>query len=196
MDSWVPFGDRAILFARPAGVTAGAIVRAARLWKGAIDVVVARDEVAVYFDGVPHVDRAQIDALASLTNSDEATRTVELRAIYDGADLDEVARALDATTEDVIGMHVAASYRVETMGFSPGFAYLVGLDAKLASIPRRATPRPRVPAGSLAIAAGYTAVYPFDSPGGWNLIGRVEERMFTAEQGARLRLGDRVRFVR
>jgi inhibitor of KinA len=94
-----------------------------------------------------------------------------------------------------VHLHLARTYAVETIGFAPGFAYLVGLDARLAQIPRRASPRPRVPAGALAIAGGYTAVYPFDSPGGWNLIGRVDERMFT-ESGARLRLGDRVRFIR
>jgi KipI family sensor histidine kinase inhibitor len=80
------------------------------------------------------------------------------------------------------------------LGFRPGFAYLTGLDPALV-LPRRATPRTRVPAGSLAIADVYTAIYPGESPGGWHLIGHVAEPMFT-EQGARLQLGDRVRFVR
>jgi KipI family sensor histidine kinase inhibitor len=80
------------------------------------------------------------------------------------------------------------------LGFRPGFAYLTGLDPALV-VPRRATPRPRVPAGALAIADVYTAVYPSESPGGWHLIGHVAEPMFTAA-GARLSLGDRVRFVR
>ena len=188
-------GDRAIRFARPANVAPRAIVEAARRWDGVIDVVVARDDVAVYFDRAPDLAAVPIAELATLSAEDGASRTIELHAVYDGEDLDAVARAIDATTDDVARIHAAATYIVETMGFAPGFAYLTGLDARLAAIPRRATPRTRVPASSLAIAGGFTAVYPFDSPGGWNLIGRVEERMF-GERGAVLRLGDRVRFLR
>ena len=84
-------------------------------------------------------------------------------------------------------------YTVEFIGFAPGFAYLTALPLAL-QLPRRATPRTRVPAGSLAIASHYTAVYPFDSPGGWHLIGRVAQPMFGSD-GAYLQLGDRVRFV-
>jgi KipI family sensor histidine kinase inhibitor len=81
------------------------------------------------------------------------------------------------------------------MGFLPGFAYLDGLDPRL-ELARRETPRPRVPAGALAIAGVQTAVYPFASPGGWHLIGRVvDAAMFTPEAGARLAFGHRVRFV-
>lgn len=194
-DPWVALGDRAIRFARPAGVSPRAIVNAARAWNGAIDVVVARDDVAVYFEGPPHVERAQVAALALLRDDAAAPRTIELRATYDGPDLDDIARAIGATTDEVVQLHAAPTYVVETMGFAPGFAYLVGLDPRLAALPRRPTPRTRVPAGALAIAGGYTAVYPFDSPGGWNVVGRVAERMFTTE-GALLRLGDRVRFGR
>lgn len=194
--AWVALGDRAVRFARPSGVSARAIVRATRAWDGARDCVVARDDVAVYFDGVPAVTDAQIAALAFLRDDDgEAPRVVELGAIYDGPDLDDVAHAIGGTSDDVTRLHAEATYVVELVGFAPGFAYLGGLDVRLARIARRATPRPRVPAGSLALAGGYTAVYPFASPGGWNLIGRVDARMFTAE-GALLRLGDHVRFVR
>ena len=189
-DDVTPLGDRALIVPRPPGLSARAIVSSARAWDGVIDVVVTRDEVAVYFDGLPRLGAFAGDIDLA------PPRTIELRAIYDGPDLDEVARAIDATTDDVVQLHLAATYTVETMGFAPGFAYLVGLDTRLARIGRRATPRPRVGAGALAIAGGFTAVYPFDSPGGWNLIGRVDERMFTAEAGARLALGDQVRFVR
>lgn len=195
-DVIVPLGDRAVRFARPAGVSARAIVRATRAWEGAIDCVVARDDVAVYFDRAPRVDHAQLAALAAMRDdSDDEVRLVELAATYDGPDLDEVARAIDATTDDVMRLHASATYSVELMGFAPGFAYMTGLDERLARIGRRATPRTRVAAGSVAIAGGYTSVYPFDSPGGWSLIGRVDVRMFSAE-GALLRLGDRVRFTR
>jgi KipI family sensor histidine kinase inhibitor len=189
-------GDRAVRFARPIGVSARAIVHAVRAWDGVIDCVVARDDVAVYFDRVPVVDADQLAALATLReDAPESGRLVELPALYDGPDLDDIARAIGGTTDDVIRRHTAATYSVALMGFAPGFAYLTGLDAQLAGIARRATPRTKVAAGSLALAGGYTAVYPFESPGGWNLIGRVHARMFSAE-GALLRLGDRVRFVR
>ena len=208
----VRLGDRAVRFARPPNVAPRAIVDAARAWDGVIDVVVARDHVAVYFerDVAVHLGRdlefadtdlefadigARIAELAALPPRTTNGRTIDLHAIYDGPDLDDIARAIDATTDDVARMHAAATYVVETMGFAPGFAYLTGLDARLAAIPRRPTPRTRVPASSLAIAGGYTAVYPFDSPGGWNLIGRVDEGMFDSD-GALLHFGDRVRFVR
>ena len=194
MADWEALGDRAIRFARPAGVAPGALVDAVRAWDGVVDVVVARDDIAAYFDSEPLVDAAQLSALAALPAEQPSGRTIELHAIYDGPDLDDVALASGMTVSGVIATHAGATYAVETMGFAPGFAYLTGLAPQLAAIPRRATPRPRVPAGALAIAGGYTAVYPFDSPGGWNLIGRVEERMFAAA-GALLRLGDRVRFV-
>lgn len=191
----VPLGDRAIRFARPAGSSAAAIVRAVRAWPGVIDVVVARADVAAYF-ATPWATLAAFESaireLATLAYSVEVGRDVELVASYDGPDLEDVARASGISIDDVIALHAAATYVVETMGFAPGFAYMIGLDPKL-QLPRRATPRTRVPAGSLAIAGEHTAIYPFDSPGGWHLIGRVAEPMFGPD-GARLALGDRVRF--
>jgi KipI family sensor histidine kinase inhibitor len=195
MADWVPLGDRAIRFTRPSRPEARAIVRTIRAWPGVIDVVVARSDVAVYFADAPHLDAGLIEALASARDDDVPAREIELQARYDGPDLDEVSRACGMTVEAVIALHAERTYEVETIGFAPGFAYLSGLEARLAQIPRRATPRPRVAAGSLAIAGGYTAVYPFASPGGWHLIGSVREPMFDHD-GARLRLGDRVRFVR
>lgn len=215
MKRWVALGDRAIRLARPrrlstttspahagsisppgsALVSARALVHAARTWPGAIDVVVTRDEVAVYFDREPHIDASLVDALATLDDHDLPVRDIELPATYDGADLEHVAKAVGVDVDAIIEMHASNTYTVAMMGFAPGFAYLTGLDPRLAALPRRETPRTRVPAGSLAIAGGYTAVYPFDSPGGWHLIGRVDEPMFTAD-GARLQLGDRVRFIR
>ena len=186
---WVPLGERAIRFARPAGASPRSILRAARMWPGVVDVVVAREDVAVYFAGAP--------APGELALSDDASgppREHVLHASYDGEDLAEVARATGLSVRDVIDRHAAATYTVDTLGFRPGFAYLTGLDPSLV-LPRRATPRPRVPAGALAIADVFTAVYPGESPGGWHLIGHVAEPMFSAE-GARLGLGDRVRFQR
>jgi 5-oxoprolinase (ATP-hydrolysing) subunit A len=196
--AFVALGDRAIRFPRPRTASARALVEAVQRWPDVVDVVVARDDVAAYF-ARPNVEdgdfERRIADLADLGDLNEPVREVELRAIYDGADLDDVARALAITTDEVVSVHVGATYEVDTLGFAPGFAYLVGLDARL-HVARRATPRARVPAGALAIAGEYTAVYPFASPGGWNLIGRVDEKMFDPTRGARLQIGDRVRFVR
>ncbi len=184
-------GDRALRFARPP-VAPRALVDAIRAWPGVVDVVVARHDVAVYFAGTPVIDLARLAALAALPATATAPRTLELPCVYDGEDLAELARA---TGLDVARVHAVATYTVETMGFAPGFAYLVGLEPALAAIPRRATPRTRIPAGSIGIAGGYTGVYPFDSPGGWHVIGRVTGTRMFGPDGPLLALGDRVRFV-
>lgn len=195
MADWVALGDRAVRFRRPPGSSPAALITAIRTWPGVTDVVVAREDVAVYFDAEPRVEPATLDALAGLRNTGPPPRTIEIAAIYDGPDLADVARTAGISEVDVGRLHAAAVYEVDTMGFAPGFAYLTGLDPRL-HVPRRATPRTRVPAGSIALAGGYTGVYPFDSPGGWHVIGRaVGMRMFS-DQGALLRPGDCVRFVR
>jgi UPF0271 protein len=191
---WTPLGDRAARLPRPPGVTAGAIVEHARSWPGVCDVVVAASCVAVYFDrdgASPQPTWA--DELAALAGvAEPAARDIELAAVYDGADLDELCRSSGV---DVAAVHAAGVYRVDTMGFQPGFAYLVGLDPRIAA-PRLATPRTRVPAGAIGIAGNYTGVYPFTSPGGWRLIGRVVDGPMFGDTGPRLALGDRVRFRR
>lgn len=93
--------------------------------------------------------------------------------VYDGADLDEVATLLNTDRRGIIAAHTATPWRVGFVGFAPGFAYLVGGDRHLA-VPRRTEPRTRVPAGSVALAGGYSGVYPRESPGGWQLIGRTD----------------------
>lgn len=186
-------GDRALRFARPA-VSARALVRELRTWPGVIDVVVAREDIALYFAASPPDLAARIATLAALPDRDDPGREHALRVVYDGPDLDDVAHATGLSRGDVITAHAARTYTVALMGFAPGFAYLDGLDARL-ELPRRATPRPRVPAGSLAIAGTQTAVYPFDSPGGWHLLGRVVDARMFDEDGPLLALGDRVRFT-
>jgi KipI family sensor histidine kinase inhibitor len=187
-------GDRAIRCPRPRGSSARAIVHAAKRWPDVIDVVVTREDVAVYFASASAVDHARIASLASARDDGEPVREHVLRVIYDGIDIDDIARATGLTVADVIARHQTPAYTVDTMGFAPGFAYLDGLDPAL-ELPRRATPRERVPAGSVAIAGRQSAVYPFDSPGGWHIVGRVVEvKMFDAAQGPLLALGDRVRF--
>jgi KipI family sensor histidine kinase inhibitor len=187
-------GDRAIRFTRPPGVSARSLVRAVRAWPGVHDVVVAREDVAAYFDrAIAGESFAEsIAALARLPDDDEPGRDVEVPAIYDGEDLPWVATATGLSVDEVIRRHRDATYVVELMGFAPGFAYMTGLDPVLV-MPRRSNPRTRVPAGSIAIANEHTAVYPFESPGGWHLLGRATVKMF--DGGSRLQLGDRVRFT-
>lgn len=187
-------GDRAIRFPRPQA-SARALVRELRRWPGVVDVVVTREDVALYFDARPVAIDLQRSKLDALRDDDDAARTHAIRVFYDGPDLDDVARATGLTVDEVVAAHGAREYTVALMGFAPGFAYLDGLDPRL-ELPRRATPRPRVPAGSLAIAGSQTAVYPFAGPGGWHLLGHVvDTRMFDA-RGPLFALGDRVRFVR
>lgn len=120
-----------------------------------------------------------------------------LRVAYGGPDLASVAGRAGLSPEEAAQRHASALYRVAFLGFAPGFAYLTGLPPELAA-PRLATPRPRVPAGSVAVAGGYSGIYPAESPGGWNLIGRAAVRLFDPDRdpAALLAPGDRVRFER
>ncbi len=122
---------------------------------------------------------------------------------YSGADLDAIAARLGMSTEAVAELHSATEYVVAFMGFAPGFPYLVADTASLSEqasrlleLPRLETPRTVVPAGSVAVAAGYCGIYPWSSPGGWNLLGRTDVVLFhpEREQPALLEPGMRVRF--
>jgi KipI family sensor histidine kinase inhibitor len=114
----------------------------------------------------------------------------------DGQDLADVARTTGLSERDVVALHGSVTYLVYMLGFAPGFAYLGTLPAELA-LPRRAEPRTRVPAGSVAIAGRQTAIYPFETPGGWHLIGSTDVAMWdpATDPPSRLRSGMRVRFV-
>ena len=123
-------------------------------------------------------------------------REVEIPTHYDGPDLRETAERSKLSIDELIALHSGQTYRAFFLGFLPGFAYCGVLDPRIVA-PRLVRPRERVPAGSVAIADGQTSVYPFDSPGGWRLIGRTDTRVFdsTREPPALIRPGDRVRFV-
>ena len=125
-----------------------------------------------------------------------APRHLAIPVRYDGPDLPHVAEQTGLAVAEVIARHAAPEYRVYLMGFVPGFAYLGGLDPSLA-LPRRGTPRRRVPAGSVAIGGSQAAVYPLETPGGWHLIGRTDLRLFDPHRTppALLKVGDRVRFT-
>ncbi|MEL7977754.1 carboxyltransferase domain-containing protein [Isoptericola sp. F-RaC21] len=126
---------------------------------------------------------------------DRPEALVEIPTVYDGEDLADVARLLGCSPEAVVRRHTGASWVVGFVGFAPGFAYLTGDDAGLV-VPRRETPRTRVPAGSVALAGPYSGVYPRASPGGWQLVGRTDVVTWDADRDPPTpwALGDRVRF--
>ena len=112
-----------------------------------------------------------------------------------GPDLSEVADYARVSPEDVVALHTGVTYRVYMLGFLPGFAYMASVDSRLA-VPRRATPRLRVAAGSVAVAAGQTGIYPIEAPGGWHVIGRTHLTPYEPgrEEPFLFRPGDRVSF--
>jgi len=138
--------------------------------------------------GGPRPHAARPDAVAGAPS-------VGIEASYDGEDLDDTARLLGIGAAELVARHLAAEWRVAFIGFAPGFAYLVSDDWPY-RVPRLDAPRTRVPAGSLALADGYTGAYPRESPGGWRLIGRTEAVLWDerADPPARLVPGARVRF--
>ena len=187
----------------PGGAAAwAAAVRAADL-PGVVDIVPAARTVLVSF-----LDRAAVavltSRLAELDTSAEqwadrlasSHAVIEIPVTYDGEDLDDVARATELDRDEVIARHTGSPFSVDFCGFAPGFAYLRGLDEVL-WLPRRSTPRTRVPAGSVAIANVHSAVYPGVSPGGWHLLGTTSTRVWDADRDppALLEPGTEVRFV-
>lgn len=160
-----------------------------------VDALVTDRHAMVRFDPrrPPPDPRALLASLPDEMDGDIREHVV--RVSYDGPDLDEVAELCGIGRAEVVERHFAQTYAVDLVGFLPGFGYLGPLDEVLAAAPRRSAPRPRVPALSVAIASGRTAIYPFSSPGGWQILGTaVGFRPFDPDKGAILRLGDRVRF--
>jgi UPF0271 protein len=194
------FGDVAVRATLPDGINHRAVLEALRSVPPIRDVVVAERHVLVVFEG-PASESDLALARAALIRGLEAGRGLERGAEhavsvrYDGLDLHEAAERIGLSADELISAHVGREYTVAAIGFLPGFAYLRGLDPRLV-IPRRAAPRPRVPALSVGIGGPYTGVYPFASPGGWTLLGTaVGFRPFDELAGARLALGDHVRFT-
>ncbi len=166
---------------------------------GVVDLVSAAASVLVVF-----ADEESAQAASSTLRTRSVPRVdravgglVEVPAHYDGADLGEVAESLGMSVEEVVRRHESAEYLVAFVGFAPGFAYLTGLDPAL-HMPRHSVPRTRVPAGSIAMAGEYTAIYPRQSPGGWRLLGHTTLEMWDLDRDppALLQPGMRVRFRR
>jgi KipI family sensor histidine kinase inhibitor len=169
------------------------------------DVVVGYRTVMVFIDPLDPrsagiEDRLSEIARAPGTAADRQGGLVQVPVCYDGAygpDVGDVASFGRCSAEDVIALHLEGEYRVYVVGFVPGFAYMAPVDARIAA-PRRSSPRLKVPAGSVAVAAGQTGVYPAETPGGWNLIGRCPIKPYDANREAPFMFhpGDRVRFRR
>lgn len=208
----LPLGDAAVVLHLDGAIDAAmagrvrAIAEALRgaQLRGVVDVVPAFASVAVCLDPAHAPPPGEIEATlaaaaeAARPEQGEPARTMEVPVVYGGAhgpDLADVARHTGLDPAEIVARHTAGDYLVHAIGFAPGFPYLGGLDPRLAT-PRRATPRSRVPAGSVGIGGAQTGVYPFATPGGWNLIGRTPLSLFDPrrEPAALLRAGDRVRF--
>jgi inhibitor of KinA len=214
-----PLGDRAITITLGATIDEATHkrVRAATQALGVsgiagiTDVVPAFASVTIHYDPAAIAGDASDSPYARLTTQLSRTlaeigtedlpapRIVELPVCYGGdfgPDLDDVAKRHALTTDEVVRIHTEGDYLVYMVGFMPGFAYLGGLSDRIAT-PRRSSPRTAVPGGSVGIGGQQTGVYPMQSPGGWNLIGRTPLKIFdiTRDDQTLLATGDRVRFV-
>jgi KipI family sensor histidine kinase inhibitor len=211
-------GDRALVAILGKGIDPGvndqvhklaSLLRERKL-PGVHDLVPAYATVTVHYDPaawsegkVPPYEGLRREIIRLWKSAGSATcpppRQVEIPVCYGGAlgpDLAEVASLCAMSEAEVIARHTAPSYRIYMIGFSPGFAYLGGLDAAIAA-PRRSTPRLKVPAGSVGIAGMQTGIYPVATPGGWQIIGRTPKRLFLPAQESPCLLspGDSLRFV-
>ncbi len=169
------------------------------------DIVIGYCTVTVYFDPL-RVDapwlESEMRCAAALAEdcAIAAGGCVEVPVCYEGdlaPDLADVAAFGGCSCDEVVALHVGASYRVYLIGFVPGFAYLAEVDPRIAR-PRRSIPRTAVPAGAVGIAGGQTGIYPAVTPGGWNIIGRTPLKAFDADRDdpALFHPGDTVRFLR
>lgn len=177
---------------------------------GFIEVVPAYASLTVFYDVIQVkkafksantayeiVENYLSEALKNIELTEKAQPTlIEIPVVYDGEDLSFVAAHNQLSIEDVIKIHSQPTYRVYMMGFLPGFAYLGGLDERIAT-PRKQTPRVKVPAGSVGIAGKQTGIYPLESPGGWQLIGHTTTPLFSIGEGntTLLKAGDWVKFI-
>lgn len=191
-----PFGPEAWIVDELDEPSAWAEALRAERVDGIRDIVPAESSVVVRCTRslAPSIG-THLSARPAAARSSDQRADVVIDVVYDGADLAEVAERNHADVDDVVAWHSQATYTVAFCGFSPGFAYLTGVDERL-RLPRRERPRTVVPAGSVAIAAGYSAVYPSASPGGWHLLGHTDAIVWDPhrDRPALLVPGTRVRF--
>ena len=193
-----PVGDSALRLILPEGVDRRQAREALCALPGVQDAVITEAHACVYFDPTtPPEDAALVLTRLRVTPMSVSERPlIRIRVRYDGEDLPKVAAHAGLSVEEVVRRHTAREYTVRCVGFLPGFAYLGDVDPSIAC-PRLATPRTKVPALAVGIAGERTGVYPFASPGGWNLVGTaLDFTAFDPTRGAVMQLGDRVRFER
>ena len=204
-----PAGDRAFLcLPDPDRVADLAAELRERSLPGVVDLLPAAETVLVSLDSPESAYRLRPEIERLVATVNEAVpgnvsrgtlpggEPVRIPVHYDGPDLPAVAEALDLRPDEVVAAHTVTVWRCSFVGFAPGFGYLESPDERL-TVARRAVPRTRIPAGSVALAGGYSAVYPRESPGGWQLIGRTDLIMWDTERDppAVIRAGGLVRFV-
>ena len=208
----LPAGDSALLVQLESridpAISSAVIALAGALEErfGAIlrDIVVGYCSVTVYFNPLS-IDVAWLESVIAETakgavdGEPAAGPLLEVPVCYGGdlgPDLPTVARFAGCSEEAAIALHSEATYRVYVVGFVPGFPYMASVDPRLA-LPRRSSPRTRVPAGSVAVAAGQTGIYPAETPGGWHLIGRTRVKPYDPDRAEPFlfKPGDQVRFV-
>jgi inhibitor of KinA len=195
------FSDRERLLARALSVAEA--LEEANI-PGVIDVTSAYESVALFFDPARIERDVEEKIRASVASAgvrvSRKRRRIEIPVCYDdefALDLARVASQTFLTGDAIIALHCSTEYTVACIGFVPGFPFLAGLSEEL-RVARLESPRTKVPAGSVAIANAQAGIYPFESPGGWNVIGRTPLRLFdaNAESPALLQPGNRVRFRR
>ncbi|MFE3753969.1 allophanate hydrolase subunit 1 [Nocardia tengchongensis] len=219
-------GDRALLvIPRLPATVAGLMSALYPRPPGVVDVLPAAETVLVTLDSPRSLESVRKRLLALLTRLEAAARVgagagrlpdrpsagsgatgsagensgpapVLISVRYDGEDLPEVARLLGLSEAEVVAQHTGAVWRCAFVGFAPGFGYLESPDARL-TVPRRTQARTAIPAGAVALAGGYSAVYPRRSPGGWQVIGTTDASMWDVDRNppALVRAGTPVRFV-
>jgi KipI family sensor histidine kinase inhibitor len=206
-------GDRGLLVELGSGIDPAVNRRVLRLHRllrqenpcGVVESVPAYASLLVVYDPLQATPEALKRHLLDLCrSSDEAVqavphKTLEIPVAYggeDGPDLDQVAAYHGLSPEAVVRLHSGTVYRVYMIGFTPGFPYMGELPEALET-PRRETPRTHIPKGSVAIAQRQTGIYPVESPGGWQIIGRTPVELFDPrlEQPSLLTMGDKVRFI-
>ncbi len=208
-----PLGDSALILecAPPATLACQtriwALADQSKQWDHVTDVIPGMNNLTIVFDPLQadspalarQLDQAWRAIRVNTSTSDLGRRLVEIPVRYGGdagPDLGFVAEQAGMSIEAAASLHAAAHYTVYFLGFQPGFAYLGGLDSRLHTA-RHATPRLRVPTGSVAIGGAQTSIYPAESPGGWQLIGRSDLSFFdpTRSPASLLQPGDQVRFT-
>ncbi|MCV7153317.1 5-oxoprolinase subunit B family protein [Mycolicibacterium pyrenivorans] len=186
------YGDRALLleFGSTTEVLAWNDALHAADLLGVVDIVPAARTILMKLSGPRYQSptrqrlrqvRVSEDAIAESAAPADGYVDVVIDVVYDGDDLDDVARLTGMATDEVVAAHTGKPWRVGFSGFAPGFAYLVGGDERLA-VPRRSDPRTKVPVGSVGLAGEFSGVYPRESPGGWQLIGRTSAVLWDVDR--------------